>query len=157
MRIILHAIGNNLLILISATHCFTSTGVHWLLMTVWVIFHDTDFCPTVWEERMYNAVVGVIYTFCFFNVKEGRSRRRVVSFYALTGLQNVVFLLVYCLASEHDDLHMLVATAVVVGTFVTGKYQSWLSMFGCQPYRFSKSYGASEYWFNLMKCSTVCP
>ena len=28
-------------------------------MTLWVVFQNTDFCPNVWEERLYNAVVGV--------------------------------------------------------------------------------------------------
>ena len=43
-------------------------------MTSWVVWQDTDFCATWWEERIYNAVVGVIYCFTFFNLKEGKSR-----------------------------------------------------------------------------------
>ena len=42
-------------------------------MTAWVVWQNTDFCTNIWEERLYNAVVGVIYCFCFFNLKEGRS------------------------------------------------------------------------------------
>lgn len=52
----------------------TSSGAHWLVMTAWVVWQNTDFCSSKWEERLYNAVVGAIYCFCFFNLKEGRSR-----------------------------------------------------------------------------------
>ena len=48
--------------------------VHWLAMTLWVVYQNTDFCTEWWEERLYNAIVGVIYCFCFFNLKEGRYR-----------------------------------------------------------------------------------
>lgn len=43
-------------------------------MTFWVIQGETDFCMSKWEEIIYNMVVGIIYIFCWFNVKEGRSR-----------------------------------------------------------------------------------
>jgi hypothetical protein len=43
--------------------------IHWVGMTLWTIKQKTDLCSTAWEERIYNAVVGVIYCFCFFNVK----------------------------------------------------------------------------------------
>lgn len=59
-------------------------GVHWFAMTLWLVVQDTDFCATWWEERLFNAVVGVIHIFCFFNMKEGRSRWRMVSFYTVS-------------------------------------------------------------------------
>ncbi|KAK8765581.1 hypothetical protein V5799_031809 [Amblyomma americanum] len=93
-------------------------GAHWALMTSWLVWQKTDFCPSRCEELAYNAVVGAIYTFCFFNVREGRSRGRVVSFYALIGVQNVAFLVAYCIAwGDADDLHAITATAVVLGSF----------------------------------------
>ena len=30
--------------------------IHWLVMTAWVVWQDTDFCRELWEERLYNAV-----------------------------------------------------------------------------------------------------
>ena len=64
-------------------------------MTGWVIYQNTDFCATQWEERLYNAIVGVIYCFAFFNLKEGKSRYRVIIFYALIILENYAFLFVF--------------------------------------------------------------
>ena len=43
--------------------------VHWVGMTLWTIKQKTDLCTTAWEERIYNGFVGVIYCFCFFNIK----------------------------------------------------------------------------------------
>lgn len=98
-------------------------GTHWMLMTAWLVWQKTDFCPSRWEELVYNAVVGAIYTFCFFNVRDGRSRSRVIFFYALIGLQNVAFLIVYCVTrGEGDDLHVITSAAVVLGSFGIGMY-----------------------------------
>ncbi|KAH7976815.1 hypothetical protein HPB52_019992 [Rhipicephalus sanguineus] len=92
-------------------------------MTGWLVWQKTDFCPSRWEELVYNAVVGAIYTFCFFNVRDGHSRSRVVVFYILIGLQNVAFLIVYCVTrGEGDDLHVITSAAVVLGSFGIGMY-----------------------------------
>ena len=64
-------------------------------MTIWVILQKTDFCSTVWEERLYNAIVGVIYCFAFFNLKEGRSRNRIIAFYSVIIIENYTFLFLF--------------------------------------------------------------
>ena len=64
-------------------------------MTAWVVWQDTDFCREMWEERLYNAVVGVIYCFCFFNLKEGKSRYRASIFYCIIIVENLAFLAVF--------------------------------------------------------------
>lgn len=94
--------------------------MHWIAMTVWVVLQETDFCPAVWEERVYNAVVGVIYTFCFFNIKEGPSRHRVVAFYGLIFIQNFAFLLAYSHAAAWDSEHVVPASGIIVGSFSVG-------------------------------------
>ena len=75
--------------------------VHWLLMMAWVVWQKTDFCSNIWEERLYNAVVGVIYCFCFFNLKEGRSRYRMTVFYSLTFIENLTFVAAYYWSAHH--------------------------------------------------------
>ncbi|TRY61950.1 hypothetical protein TCAL_08880 [Tigriopus californicus] len=76
--------------------------VHWLMMTIWVILQDTDFCTNVWEERLYNAIVGVIYCFCFFNLKEGQSRFRATAFYLVIVVENYVFVATFCYMSDFE-------------------------------------------------------
>jgi len=76
--------------------------VHWFLMTGWVIWQNTDFCTNRWEERLYNAVVGVIYCFCFFNLKEGRSRYRMTTFYTVMFIENITFVAAYYWSNHHQ-------------------------------------------------------
>ena len=74
-------------------------------MTAWVIWQDTDFCRELWEERLYNAVVGVIYCFCFFNLKEGKSRYRATIFYAIILVENFAFLSVFYFWTHPEDYY----------------------------------------------------
>ncbi|UYV60838.1 XKR6 [Cordylochernes scorpioides] len=69
--------------------------VRWVAMTTWAYFQGTDFCPTWWEERLYNGVIGAIYCFCWFNVQEGRSRTRCTKFYMSTAAENLACVAVY--------------------------------------------------------------
>ena len=71
-------------------------------MTAWVIWQNTDFCTNRWEERLYNAVVGVIYCFCFFNLKEGRSRYRMAIFYTVMFVENITFVGAYYWSNHHQ-------------------------------------------------------
>ncbi|XP_067141379.1 uncharacterized protein [Centruroides vittatus] len=94
-------------------------SLHWLVMTVWVIYQNTDFCTTWWEERLYNCIVGEIYCFCFFNLKEGHSRYRSTIFYSITFIENVAFLLSYYLIKNNgfqDDL----IVGFVIFAFIIG-------------------------------------
>ncbi|XP_067273179.1 XK-related protein 6b [Pseudorasbora parva] len=64
--------------------------LHWCAMAFWVIHGGTDFCMSKWEEVLFNMVVGVVYVFCWFNVKEGRTRYRMVVYYSLVLLENTI-------------------------------------------------------------------
>ncbi|XP_051731180.1 XK-related protein 6b [Ctenopharyngodon idella] len=64
--------------------------LHWCAMAFWVIHGGTDFCMSKWEEVLFNMVVGVVYVFCWFNVKEGRTRYRMVVYYSLVLVENTI-------------------------------------------------------------------
>ncbi|KAF4099381.1 XK-related protein 6b [Onychostoma macrolepis] len=64
--------------------------LHWCAMAFWVIHGGTDFCMSKWEEVLFNMVVGVVYVFCWFNVKEGRTRFRMVVYYSLVLVENTI-------------------------------------------------------------------
>ncbi|KAG7316636.1 hypothetical protein KOW79_020177 [Hemibagrus wyckioides] len=64
--------------------------LHWCAMAFWVIHGGTDFCMSKWEEVLFNMVVGVVYVFCWFNVKEGRTRYRMIAYYSLVLVENTV-------------------------------------------------------------------
>ncbi|CAB1342509.1 unnamed protein product, partial [Coregonus sp. 'balchen'] len=64
--------------------------MHWCAMAFWVIHGGTDFCMSKWEEVVFNMVVGVVYVFCWLNVREGRTRYRMVTYYTVVLLENAV-------------------------------------------------------------------
>ncbi|XP_040583865.1 uncharacterized protein [Lepeophtheirus salmonis] len=92
--------------------------IHWLCMTTWVICQDTDFCPTVWEERFYNAIVGVIYCFCFFNLKEGRSRYRASIFYTIIIIENLIFVGIFLWITDMEWIGIGSFVIVICGTIL---------------------------------------
>ncbi|XP_033342539.2 uncharacterized protein LOC117229826 [Megalopta genalis] len=97
-------------------------GLHWLFMTVWVILQNTDFCPTMWEERIYNCIIGLIYCFDFFNLRVGRSRYRMLIFYFVVTVENTVFLVVYvfCYKNTIRTEEIATVTSLVAGGMMIG-------------------------------------
>lgn len=86
--------------LVLGVYCFGSyvflfITIHWLSMTIWIITQKTDFCESYWEEKIYNAVVGIIYCFCFFNLQEGHSRWRLLTFHVIIIFEVGLFLKEY--------------------------------------------------------------
>nr|XP_045013323.1 XK-related protein 7 [Jaculus jaculus] len=94
---------------------------HWCVMTFWVIQGETDFCMSKWEEIIYNMVVGIIYIFCWFNVKEGRSRHRMTLYYCIVLLENAA-LTGFWYSSRHfsTDFSSLILVCVVASSFALG-------------------------------------
>ncbi|XP_032151183.1 LOW QUALITY PROTEIN: XK-related protein 7 [Sapajus apella] len=94
---------------------------HWCVMTFWVIQGETDFCMSKWEEIIYNMVVGIIYIFCWFNVKEGRSRRRMTLYHCIVLLENAVLTgFWYSSRNFSTDFHSLIMVCVVASSFALG-------------------------------------
>jgi len=107
-------------------------------MTGWVLWQNTDFCQTLWEERLYNALVGVIYCFCFFNLvwffcikrrlfyktfylflqKEGKSRYRATLFYTIIIVENFTFVSVFYYVKVYSDQGLKDSFWMSVGAFV---------------------------------------
>jgi len=68
--------------------------LHWCIMTFWIVHCETDFCISKWEEIVFDMVVGIIYIFSWFNVKEGRTRWKHSTFLSvrLTSARNICHL-----------------------------------------------------------------
>lgn len=93
---------------------------HWCIMTFWVIQGETDFCMSKWEEIIYNMVVGIIYIFCWFNVKEGRSRRRMTLYYCIVLLENAALTGFWYFSRSLADFRSLILVCVVASSFALG-------------------------------------
>ncbi|CAL8253298.1 unnamed protein product [Arctogadus glacialis] len=97
---------------------------HWCVMTFWIIQGETDFCMSKWEEIIYNMVVGIIYIFCWFNVKEGPSRLRMAVYYSVTLLENVALTVAwYTYRGTHiSDFYALLVVCLVACSFALGTF-----------------------------------
>lgn len=75
-----HILSYCLLFLLSS---YTAVGlaVVWLLGTVWAHGLRTNFCTSRGLEFLYRAVVGVILTFTFFNVKGKDTGEAMIVYY----------------------------------------------------------------------------
>ncbi|XP_068223042.1 XK-related protein 7-like isoform X2 [Palaemon carinicauda] len=75
--------------------------VHWLLMTAWIHAQGTNFCVGEQGDRRpmlelpYNLVIGAVHIFCYINLKDTPSRRRMVFFYTLTLIENSAMITVW--------------------------------------------------------------
>lgn len=92
-----------------------------MLMTVWVILQNTDFCPTQAEEKLFDAIVGIIYIYCFFSLKEGQTRWRMSAFYTIMFVENVILVAVWYPFKKEDGWSTDAIVAIVFGAFFLGK------------------------------------
>ncbi|EHH28285.1 XK-related protein 6, partial [Macaca mulatta] len=96
--------------------------VHWCAMAFWIIHGGTDFCMSKWEEILFNMVVGIVYIFCWFNVKEGRTRYRMFAYYTIVLTENaaLTFLWYFYRDPETTDSYAVPALCCVFISFVAG-------------------------------------
>nr|XP_056710503.1 XK-related protein 4 [Euleptes europaea] len=96
--------------------------LHWCIMTFWIVHCETEFCITKWEEIVFDMVVGIIYIFSWFNVKEGRTRCRLFVYYFVILLENTALSALWYLykAPLISDAFAIPALCVVFSSFLTG-------------------------------------
>lgn len=75
---------------------------HWLVMTIWIYTMKTNFCNTKWEELGFNAVLGVIFIFCYFNPVDTPTRYRYMIFYTFMFIENSTFMYLWTKASNYE-------------------------------------------------------
>ncbi|OCT62570.1 XK-related protein 7 [Xenopus laevis] len=97
---------------------------HWCLMTFWIIQGETDFCMSRWEEIIYNMVLGIIYIFCWFNVREGRTRCRMTTYYIIALSENAILTALWYVhrGALLSDFCALLIVCSVVCSFAFGVF-----------------------------------
>ncbi|KAM6149643.1 XK-related protein 5 [Erethizon dorsatum] len=68
-------------------------GAHWLVMTFWLVAQQSDIIDSTCHWRLFNLLVGAVYILCYLNFWDSPSRNRMVSFYLVMLLENVILLL----------------------------------------------------------------
>ncbi|XP_067109737.1 XK-related protein 4 isoform X1 [Osmerus mordax] len=96
--------------------------LHWCVMTFWIVHCETDFCITKWEEIVFDMVVGIIYIFSWFNVKEGHTRCRLLIYYLVILGENVALGALWYLYRSPlaTDAFAVPALCVIFSSFLTG-------------------------------------
>ncbi|XP_077991539.1 XK-related protein 6-like [Glandiceps talaboti] len=107
--------------------------VHWLGMTLWLVVQKTEFCGTGVEEILFDGVIGIVYIFCFFNMKEGRTRYRMATFYCIIFVENSFLIGLWYWQKEEDYVYTIPALFFVWGGFVIGIFCMILYYLCCHP------------------------
>lgn len=105
---------------------FVAVGAHWLMMTMWLICQRTRFCTDEdgtehpFREKLFSAAIGYMYIFCFFNTREGMTRKRIVLFYSIMLVENSLFVSMWFPHRTFRGTMAVTALGVVWGGFVFG-------------------------------------
>ena len=105
---------------------FVAVGAHWIIMTLWLICQRTRFCTDEdgnehpYREKLFSAVIGFIYIFCFFNTREGMTRKRVVLFFSIILVENSLFVSMWYPHRTFRGIMAFAALGVVWGGLVFG-------------------------------------
>lgn len=101
---------------------------HWCIMTFWIIQGETDFCMSKWEEIIYNMMVGIVYVFCWFSVREGRTNCRMLIYNVTVFVENVALTAVWYLYRgnvdrySHSDFYAVIMVCVVASSYALGTF-----------------------------------
>lgn len=97
---------------------------HWCIMTFWIIQGETDFCMSKWEEIIYNMMVGIVYVFCWFSVREGRTRCRMLIYSLTVFAENVALTTVWYLyrGPRTSDFYAVIMVCVVASSYALGTF-----------------------------------
>lgn len=97
---------------------------HWCIMTFWIIQGETDFCMSKWEEIIYNMMVGIVYVFCWFSVREGRTRCRMLIYSLTVFAENVALTTAWYLyrGPRTSDFYAVIMVCVVASSYALGTF-----------------------------------
>ena len=96
--------------------------VHWVAMAAWLIWQKTEFYDTRREEIPFVCVIAVVHIFCFFNMKEGRTRMRASLYYILIFFENSAMVILWYIYSGMYIVqsHGIIALSFVLAGFFAG-------------------------------------
>ncbi|TRY89727.1 hypothetical protein DNTS_027606 [Danionella cerebrum] len=97
---------------------------HWCAMTFWIIQGETDFCMSKWEEIIYNMMVGIVYIFCWFSVREGPTRGRLLLYSLVILVENMALTSVWYVyhSSRISEFYAVVVVCIVACSYALGTF-----------------------------------
>ncbi|KAM6221080.1 XK-related protein 5 [Rhynchocyon petersi] len=95
-------------------------GAHWLVMTFWLVAQQSDIMDSTCHWRLFNLLVGAVYIFCYLNFWDSPSRKRMVTFYMIMLMENIILLLLATYFLQQASWSSLWVTAAVMSGFLIG-------------------------------------
>lgn len=103
---------------------------HWGVMTIWVMHQGTHFCQNEQFEYLFDMVIGVIYLFCFLNIKDEPTRYKYTGYYLIKFTENCLFAFLWYFKVYHSpansstlhfsNQHAIAVVASVLSSFLIG-------------------------------------
>ncbi|XP_063091048.1 XK-related protein 5 isoform X2 [Cavia porcellus] len=87
-------------------------GMHWLAMTFWLVAQQSDIVDSTCHWRLFNLLVGAVYILCYVNFWDSPSGSRMLSFYLVMLLENIILLL---LATDSAQWLSWIGMCTIVG------------------------------------------
>ncbi len=80
----------------------------------------TSFCDNRCEELGYNAVLAVMFIFCYFNPVDSPTRRRYTIYYTFMFFENIILMVLWYISCDKDKWYRDVAMFGYFVSFFTG-------------------------------------
>lgn len=114
---------------------FLVIGLHWWSMLLWLIspknvFYGEKISRT--RKTMFSAMIAFVYVFCYINLQEVNHRYKMVSFYVVMFLENVLLISLWMVGiwPERSETWYLAPVTVVVsfaiGIMFMATYYRWV-------------------------------
>lgn len=95
--------------------------LHWLVMFVWIVSMRTSFCDNKCEELGYNAVLAVMFIFCYFNPVDSPTRYRYTTYYLIAFFENVLLMSLFFFHTDSSgNWYQIPAVVAHFTAFVMG-------------------------------------
>ena len=107
---------------------FIPVGVHWAVWTIVLFFLSTELCVDLSREQPkkrlhlelpFDAVIGYVLVFLYFNVKKGRTWYIVTPYYSITFVETVVLAVTFYVELP-DKWYSELVLVTAIGLFLLG-------------------------------------
>ncbi|XP_055426027.1 XK-related protein 5 [Bubalus kerabau] len=95
-------------------------GAHWLVMTFWLVAQQSDIVDSTCRWRLFNLLMGAVFILCYLNLWDGPSRNRMVTFYTVMLLENIILVLLATDFLQGASWTSLGAVAGILSGFLIG-------------------------------------
>ncbi|XP_063410243.1 XK-related protein 6-like [Mytilus trossulus] len=97
-------------------HMLVATGIHWILMSLWVGRQNQEMYDKMRDKIVHYIVIGYVLIFCFQNVQKGKTRYRAMFYYFVTFVENIIMLILWAYFTHHRREWVYLAVIVTVPT-----------------------------------------